>query len=69
MSVCSFCSQPSITRLPRRGHQVCRCCLQLVRHQQWPRLALRWLKHRPQDWVTDVAAWLEYSYGRDPHGS
>ena len=70
MSVCSYCSQPSLVALPRRGHQVqvCECRLRLIRHQQWRRLALRWLTHRPQDWVPDVAAWLEYFYGREPHG-
>jgi len=67
MSVCSYCSQPSFVLLSRQ-RPVCRCCLRLIRRQQWRRLALRWLKHRPEDWVPDVASWLEYSHGRDHHG-
>jgi hypothetical protein len=39
--------------------------LRLVRQEKWQALALHWLTHRPEDWVSDVAAWLECTYGRD----
>lgn len=30
----------------------------------WDLLALDWLTNRPEDWVPDVAAFLEFTQGR-----
>lgn len=65
MSDCCYCDQPSLATLTDKQYRVCQCCLRLVRHEKWQALALHWLERRPQDWVGDVAAWLECTYGRD----
>ena len=61
---CTYCYAQTFTRVANGRHPVCRCCLELTRREHWDRLATRWLKHRPEDWSGDVAAYLEVLYGR-----
>jgi hypothetical protein len=60
---CTYCANKRITKLAQGQHPVCRCCLALARRRHWDRLAKRWLEHRPQDWSSDVAAYLEVLHG------
>ena len=61
---CTYCGSNALTRTGGGGHRLCRCCLALTRGRHWDRLATRWLRHRPEDWSDDVAAYLETLYDR-----
>ena len=55
---CKYCSARVV------GSTTCGDCSQLVHRGAWNLLAHRWLTERPEDWVPDVAAFLEVSEGR-----
>ena len=57
---CKYCSAPVTSST------TCSDCDALVQNRSWTRLAHRWLAARPEDWVPDVAAFLELS--ADPIG-
>jgi hypothetical protein len=56
---CRFCPRPA----PDAGSAVCNPCRQLIQAGSWHLLAHLWLSYRPEDWVPDVAAFLEYTEG------
>jgi hypothetical protein len=61
---CVFCDHLAVFVLPNlwfgdKPAFCCRRCGNLTATRNWKRLAHRWLLHRPQDWVDDVAAFLE----------
>jgi hypothetical protein len=62
---CTYCGGKTLTKLAGGRRAVCRCCLALTRRRHWDRLARRWLRHRPEDWCGDVAAFLEVAHGAD----
>jgi hypothetical protein len=39
----------------------CPHCTKLIAEAMWLTLAYRWLHSRPEDWIPDVAAFLEYT--------
>ena len=61
---CIFCDNLAVFVVPNlwlgdTPVSCCRQCGNLAAARSWKRLAHRWLVHRPQDWVNDVAAFLE----------
>ncbi len=56
---CTHCTDHAPVRVG--GSQTPRCdtCHSLYSAKDWDGLALRWLQHRPEDWVSDVATFLE----------
>jgi len=56
---CRFCPRP--VDAPDPG--VCGPCAELIEAGSWHLLAHLWLSYRPEDWVTDVAAFLEHTEG------
>ena len=56
---CGYCRRIAYWVRPRTGVQVCSTCKGLLIRREWSYLARRWLTYRPEDWVGDVAAFLE----------
>ena len=56
---CGYCRRIAYWVRPRTGVQVCSTCKGLLIQRDWSALALRWLTYRPEDWVGDVAGFLE----------
>lgn len=70
---CMFCDNSAMLQddrlrgIARHGRPlVCLLCARLWASHQWDELAMRWLRFRPQDWRSDVAAFLEHT--RDDMG-
>ena len=57
---CRYCSQP----VAATEESTCSPCGELVSRRMWGLLALTWLAERPEDWVPDVAAFLEHTEGQ-----
>jgi hypothetical protein len=54
---CKYCSAPA------DESAICSDCACVIEHRFWSLLARRWLTSRPEDWIPDVAAFLEVSEG------
>jgi hypothetical protein len=55
---CKYCSAPVTSST------TCSDCDRLIAQRFWGLLAHRWLTARPEDWVPDVAAFIEVSADR-----
>ncbi len=56
---CTYCREPAVVRLVGSSVRCCGECQRLFARSDWEALAHRWLHARPEDWVGDVAAYLE----------
>ena len=56
---CTYCVEPATARLVGSEIKCCRHCRGLYSASDWNALALRWLEQSPEDWVSDVASFLE----------
>ena len=56
---CHYCKRIAYWVRPSAGVQFCSSCKALQREKDWAGLAHRWLTNRPEDWVPDVAAFLQ----------
>ena len=59
MSVCRYCTRTAKFVYQKAGVRLCSKCMNLATNRRWEDLASRWLRERPQDWIPDVAAYLE----------
>jgi hypothetical protein len=57
---CHFCRKTAWNVFPATGVQVCGYCLTHIRNGDWLALAKSWISNHPDDWVDDVAAFIEH---------
>lgn len=58
---CTYCNEPGLFHLHGSKTRCCDRCMKLYRNEEWEALARVWLMCRPEDWVGDVAAYIEQS--------
>ena len=58
---CTFCTESGPYHLHGSKIRCCERCWRLYRDNEWDALAAVWLASRPEDWVGDVAAYIEQS--------
>ncbi len=63
---CTYCPNLAKVSLVGTKFSFCQTCQALANANDWEGLAERWLKHKPQDWQGDVAAYLETSVPEVP---
>jgi hypothetical protein len=67
---CKFCKRDVVFVVPdvmfEEGRPIgcCRRCGNLAAARSWERLAHVWLLNRPEDWIDDVASYLEGNASR-----
>ncbi len=60
---CHFCARLGTWVNPATGVQLCGGCMAAVAARRWSELARLWLSTYPNEWVEDVAAFIEGGLG------
>ncbi len=60
---CHFCARLGTWVNPATGVQLCGDCMAAVAARRWSELARLWLSTYPNEWVEDVAAFIEGGLG------
>lgn len=55
---CRFCRNRAAWLYPN-GWRICSSCRVVANEEGWRELARRWLRAYPEEWVPDVAAFVE----------
>lgn len=58
---CHYCNRIARLVLPASGAQLCTSCAGVLVRQDWTELARRQLQYHPDQWVADVAAFIQVS--------
>jgi hypothetical protein len=63
---CTYCHRQAQWRAGKADLAFCHTCYDLVKRQNWRVLAHRWLLAKPEEWIDDVAAFLERTLSEEP---
>jgi hypothetical protein len=61
---CHFCRNRSAWLWPATGWRLCTSCRSGAIVDDWDELARRWLRTYPEEWIGDVAAYIEVNADR-----
>ena len=56
--LCHFCRNRGVWRYPS-GWRICSSCRPHAEQHRWDELARRWIRAYPDQWVSDIAAFIE----------
>ena len=59
--LCHYCTRPARYIRPATSVQICLSCAKTMVRQDWTELARRQLHHYPNEWVSDVASFIQRS--------
>jgi hypothetical protein len=65
---CHYCKRVAYLVVPATGVQVCSSCTDALVREDWMELAQRQLRNYPEEWVNDVAAFIQMSVERHTEG-
>lgn len=63
---CTYCYRQAQWRVKKADLAACHTCCDLIKRKDWRVLAHRHLLAKPEEWIDDVAAFIERTHSENP---